>query len=143
MKAFIFSICICLLVSLHVEAQESAPKQIIVSFENKEDDVLQVQNGGMTCMFSTVMGILESYNTTSMRRLYSGDKGAQNIYIIELESDADVDAAIAELNNDPEIRSTTRNYAIEFLTTPNDWYFNNDYIPPGDPEVLPISWTLS
>ncbi|MCX5754237.1 MAG: S8 family serine peptidase [Candidatus Krumholzibacteria bacterium] len=142
MKVIIFSICICLLASLHVEAQESAPKQIIVSFENKEDDVLQVQNGQMTCMFSSVMGILESYNATSMRRLYSGNMGAQNIYIIELESDADVDAAIAELNSDPEIRSATRNYAIEFLTTPNDWYFNNDYIPPGDSDPTEDQWYL-
>jgi subtilisin family serine protease len=28
-----------------------------------------------------------------------------------------------------------RNYAIEFLAKPNDWYFNNDYIPPGYPLV--------
>ena len=59
----------------------------------------------MTCMFSTVMSILEKYHATSMRRLYSGDKGAQNIYLIELGSDTDVDLAIAELRNDPEIRA--------------------------------------
>ena len=144
MKRLVILICICLLASLHVEAQETGcvPKQLIVSFENKEDAVLEVQNGRMTCMYSTVMDILESYNATSMRRLYSGDRGAQNIYLIELTNDNDVDPAIAELRNNPEIKSATRNFTIEFLTTPTDWYFNGDHYPPGDPDPTEDQWYL-
>lgn len=144
MKTLIIAVCICLLASLHVEAQETGyePNQLIVSFKNKEDAVLEAQNGRMTCMFSTVASILESYNATSMRRLYSGDKGAQNIYLIELANDADVDPAIAELRNDPEIKSAARNYRVEFLIQPNDWYFNNDYYPPGNPDTTEDQWYL-
>jgi hypothetical protein len=133
MKALIIVICGCLLAGSPVRAQEAgyAPKQLLVSFNNKEDAVLQVQEGGMTCMYSTVMNVLEKYSATSMRRLYSGDKGAKNIYLIELGNDADVDLAIAELRDNPEIKSVGRNYAIEFLAHPNDWYYNNDYVYPG------------
>jgi subtilisin family serine protease len=137
MKPLFMVICGCLLASMPVRAQELgyAPKQLLVSFNNKEDAVLQTQNGRMTCMYSTVMSVLEKYNATSMRRLYSGDKGAKNIYLIELGSDADVDLAIAELRNDSEIRGASRNYAIEFLAHPNDWYYNNDYVYPGLPDT--------
>ncbi|MFA4947306.1 MAG: hypothetical protein WC674_02215 [Candidatus Krumholzibacteriia bacterium] len=144
MRALVIMICICLLASLHVEAQETGyePKQLIVSFENKKDGVLDMSNGRMTCMFSTVMDILESYNATWMRRLYSGDKGAQNIYLIELESAMDVENAIAELRDDPAVKSAMRNYVVEFLAEPNDWYYNFDYHFPGDPDTTEDQWYL-
>lgn len=145
MKAqFLAAFLICLLVAVHAWTQESsyAPKQLVVSFENKDDEVLSSSGGQTTCMFPSVMQILTSYNMTGMRRLYSGDKGAKNIYLIELNNDEDVEPAIQELTEDPAIRSAIRNYGIEFLAEPTDWYFSHDFWEPGDPDTTEDQWYL-
>jgi thermitase len=144
MRACMTVVCLCLLCCLAVEvwAADYAPGQLIISFKNKEDAVLSMVGGQVECMYPSVMSILEYYNATLMRRLYSGDKGAQNIYVVQLASNSDVGPAIAELSANSQVESATRNYAVEFLAEPNDWYYNHDYYPPADPDTTADQWYL-
>jgi subtilisin family serine protease len=141
---FVAACLVCLLGAVNAQAQGGsyAANQLILSFQDKSSSVMTMSEGRIVCMFPSVLQILEDNGMTSMRRLYSGDKGAQNIYLIELSSDENVDSAIDELRDDSAVLSASRNFAIELLTEPTDWYFNHDYYPPGDPDGTEDQWYL-
>jgi len=64
------------------------------------------------------------------------------VYLLQFPDTLDVPALCDSLIQFEEVESATPNYLAHYLSTPNDWYYNNDWYPPGDPDTTKDQWYL-
>lgn len=124
------------------ETPRFSPGQLIVSFRDKGENVLGMNQGNVECDFEDVQAYLAENGVTGVMELYHGSGGVKNVYLVECAQDADIEGMCGELNGFSEINGAMPNYHVEPLVSPNDWYFSHDYYPPSDPDTTRDQYIL-
>jgi subtilisin family serine protease len=107
--------------------------QVIVSVYQSpiQPDYFTRINNNITTRNDEVIKQLNNYGIVNLRKFFQTDNYVT--YLIAFSAEGEEGTIIDYLESLPSVRYAERNYSVELLAEPNDYYYNNDFWPPTEP----------